>query len=50
MEEDKKSFFTRVYIKIQQSFFDIMLDLLKEKTCGIPNNFISKQVKSQHAQ
>ena len=32
--EPKKSFFSRVYIKLQQSFFDIMLDLLKEKNIG----------------
>ena len=43
MDEKKKSLANRIYQKVQQSFFDIMLDLLKEKTTGISTykfNFI----------
>ncbi len=38
--EEKKSTFNKIYEKVQQSFFDIMLDLLKGKTTGILDIFI----------
>lgn len=34
MEVKKQSLASKVYAKVQQSFFDIMLDLLREKVTG----------------
>jgi hypothetical protein len=39
MEVKKESLANKVYARIRQGFFDVMLDLLREKQIG--NNMIS---------
>lgn len=43
--EKKQSLAVRVYTKTQQAFFDIILDLLKEKTTGTHSSIITIMIK-----